>query len=617
MDNIIIPKEPNRALNGVNHSARRSEFSVLIKTPLPMDSLDPEVGMEKNQFYIKNGCYYTRVTLRGKTIEKVLSNFTMEILYHISDDSNDSKRLIKFQRKSGEIAIHELSSSQLDINLFKKTVRSFKGKGLLFSGNLDDLQNITRVLFDNENEAEEITTFGQQINMEAYAFSNCIINQSGEIYKFNDAGIARINEECFYSAPVAQLNSKTSKYKNEKEFALEIGLINVEEFIDLLYQAYGAHGVIGFSFVTSALFRDIIFKRLRLFPWLFLFGDQGDGKSTFASFLMSLFGNELGGHSLFNSTSKALSRLASQRRNALLYLKEYSNDIERATLDFFTVGYDGELYTMAQKSVDNKTLSLEILSAAIVDGNELPSKERAQLARMIVLFFGKSRFTNESTDAYNKLEEARRQGLGQIIMSLYGYRSMFKNNYKITYDSIFNELKNKTEELNDFDDRQVRHIAFLLCPFKLLEDQINLPISYESLQESIIESFMEQVELIKDISDINIFWASLAHKRASSYKEVLRGLVYYIDEDKEILYLKLKEAIPYYNEYVNRNNLQRKDFATLKSLLTGKGNKCFVRSKQGSRPGVAYTHAKLGSCYQFKFKKGNYGIIMNKHEYKL
>lgn len=113
-----------------------------------------------------------------------------------------------------------------------------------------------------------------------------------------------------------------------------------------------------------------------------------------------MFGEPNHGISLLNSTDKGFSRSLTQRNNSLYYLKEYTNAIDKKTVDVFKTGYDGELYTMAQKSNDNKTTTLEISSACMVDDNELPTSEAALFARMIVLHFEDNKFSDDSTHAY-------------------------------------------------------------------------------------------------------------------------------------------------------------------------------------------------------------------------
>ena len=76
--------------------------------------------------------------------------------------------------------------------------------------------------------------------------------------------------------------------------------------------------------------------------------------------------------------------------------------------------FNGELYTIAQKSNDNKTTTFEISSACMVDGNEMPTSEAALFARMIVLNFEDNKFSKEATAAYKVLSEQKDKGFCQI-----------------------------------------------------------------------------------------------------------------------------------------------------------------------------------------------------------
>ncbi|MCG8698391.1 MAG: HAMP domain-containing histidine kinase, partial [Bacteroidales bacterium] len=57
----------------------------------------------------------------------------------------------------------------------------------------------------------------------------------------------------------------------------------------------------------------------------------------FINFFLRLFGEPNKGISLLNSTDKGFSRSLTQRNNALYYLKEYSNSIDKKTVDVFKI----------------------------------------------------------------------------------------------------------------------------------------------------------------------------------------------------------------------------------------------------------------------------------------
>jgi hypothetical protein len=390
--------------------------------------------------------------------------------------------------------------------------------------------------------------------------------------------------------------------------------LDFNTWMELIHKAYGINGLIGVTYVILALYRNITLELTGFFPFLFLFGDQGAGKSNFVNFFLHLFGEPNYGISLLNSTDKGFSRSLTQRSNALYYLKEYTNAIDKKTVDVFKTGYDGELYTMAQKSNDNKTTTLEISSACMVDGNELPSSEAALFARMIVLHFEDNTFSKESTQAYKTLLQEKEHGFCNITREILKHSDLIKTKFKTEFETIFQELKNELSNETELADRQIRHVALLLAPYKLLQDKFNFPISFQAYKESVIENVKKQDDMANDLKDITIFWNAVAYKLADPYTDIRENTHYAKDPITKVLYIKFNLLYPVYADYVNKNKLHFLDMNSLRSLLTSKGNKSFIpNTSQPSRKSKCVTHSKIKSSYMFRYKdiSDSEGIIVD------
>jgi hypothetical protein len=605
--------------------AKKANYSLIwediTSTPIPMDSEDKTSENDEFYFYKEDGCYVSKESFRGKPVVKKLSNFLMEIIYHLVNGTKDSSRIIKFQRYSKEIIVEELYSSELNLERFKKIIRSISGKGLSFFGSTAQLEHILSYLQDQEERAEAITQLGYQSRSGNYCFADAIITNENKTYYPDKLGIADCGENSkFYLAASSKANLSNDAYLSERKFTYKEGTLNFQNWSDHIYKAYGMNGAIGISFIILALFRDFIIKITGFFPFLFLFGDQGAGKSNFVNFFLHLFGEPGNGISLLNSTNKGFSRSLTQRKNALYYLKEYTNAIDKKTVDVFKTGYDGELYTMAQKSNDSKTITLEISSACMVDGNELPTSEAALFARMIVLHFESNNFSEESTRSYKTLLEHRSKGFGQITREILRFRSVFIQNYNKLYEGIFTELKSTTDSQLEISDRQLRHIALILTPVKLLQGYLSFPMRYEEFSQEVIENFKMQSEMGNEIKDVSIFWEAIAFKLTDPHTSPKENVHFQKDPLKEILYLKFRLVYPFYVEYVKKNNLRILDSHSLKELITSSGNKTFIpNNSQQARGGKAYTKKNFGSCYRFKYETtpDQQGISINGIELNL
>ncbi len=424
-------------------------------------------------------------------------------------------------------------------------------------------------------------------------------------------GIVSDGQNTFYLAPFSHTNLNNKEYQGLRKFTYKEGELDFKQWSELIYKAYGVNGAIGISFLILALFRDYILNLTGFFPFLFLFGDQGVGKSNFINFFLYFFGEPNNGISLLNSTDKGFSRALSQRNNALIHLKEYSNAIDKKAVNTFKVAYDGELYTMAQKSNDNKTTSLEITSVCMVDGNELPTSEAALFARMIVLNFEDNKFSKESTEAYKTLLGQKGKGFCQITREMLKYRGIITERFGKMFDETFYQLNSKLTREMEMSDRQLKHIALLLAPVKLLQHKLDFPFQYEEFEDAVIENARSQNRLANEIKDVTIFWNAFAFKITDPIANIREGSQYIKDSVKKIIYIKYKLLYPLYVEYARKNNLNVLGESSLRELLTSRGNKSFIpNTTQKSRGDKSYTHKKFGSCYMFKYENldGSDGI---------
>ncbi len=586
----------------------------VVRKPIPLESIDKQADNEEYYFFMEGGCYYMKETIKGKPIVKKLSNFLMESVYHLMDGTKESTRLVKFQRNTGEINVSEILSSELNLDRFKKVIRSISSRGLTFFGNTQQLDHILTYMYDRERNAITINQLGYQHEYNAYCFADALITVDNTLVYPDKLGIVSHNKVSLYLPPFAYTNLSDKSYSAQRKFTYKAGNLNFNAWADLIYKAYGINGAIGISFVILALYRDYILELTGFFPFLFLFGDQGAGKSNYVNFFLHLFGEPNHGISLLNSTDKGFSRSLTQRSNALYYLKEYTNAIDKKTVDVFKTGYDGELYTMAQKSNDNKTTTLEISSACMVDGNELPTSEAALFARMIVLHFEDNKFSEETTEAYKTLLKEKEQGFCNVTRELLKHRKLIETKFKPEFNKIFQEVKTKLASETQLADRQIRHIALLLTPVKLFQDIFSFPFDFETYREAVIDNMKKQGEMASDLKDVSIFWSAIAYKIADPYAGIREGSHFIKDPIKKILYIKFKLLYPCYADYVTKNKLHFLEMNSLRELLTAKGNKSFIpNTSQKSRNVKSYTHKTLGSCYMFGYEDAEEasGIIID------
>jgi hypothetical protein len=581
------------------------------------DSENPSEDQKKNGFFIENGKYFLEET-RGRTARtKELSNFVMQSVFHLNNGTNNSKRIIKIQRYTGESNFIEVYSSETKLASFETILKSNR---CTFIGGTENLNLIFSRLMDDENEAFYIDVLGYLPEHEIYAFADSIITKSNQVIRVNELGIIHdpIENKYYYLPSFGKANINDATHDTNRLYSFRPGNLNFESWAKCYYQSFESNGIIGILFLILSIFRDIVFNQIGFFPFLFLHGDYGTGKTSFVERLLSVFGKDTIGVALNNATIVALSRIVSTRFNSLFYLKEYTSDTDDNAQDFILTAYDGAGRTTGVKSNDNRTQSLVIKSGIILDGNELPVEKSAVFSRMILASFEKQNFTDEQKEAFDKLKQEAEFGLGNVLLDILKYRDLFVEKFNTDYNTILNDLKH-SEVSNNLTERMLKHVALLLTPAKLFSDKLSFPFDFNEAKYQIIERAINQNDLLKKSNAVTVFWEAVAfgvrHNEINQFEENCNGKFtdFRIKADGiggGIIQIKYPNLFPKYISYCRKNNIKFLDNNSLKSLLTSEANKSFIRGSQKNR-GLSHTDFTFGSCYQFIFQQKENCIEVN------
>ncbi|WP_268191849.1 toprim domain-containing protein [Marinifilum sp. D737] len=560
------------------------------------DSEDEKRDVNDVGFFKRNSCYYVEDQFKGKVRERRISNFIMKVLYFLPDGSDDAKRIFLLQNRSGKSVLLTISSKNLNLKSFKSSIASVGG--FSFLGSQYELDVILESLREREETANNIDILGYQSEYNLYAFSNGIIHE-GDFCKVDRFGVVKANGKSLYIPAFSIINKHSIWYDKEKRFKFLSGRIKFAEWADLLYKAYHDKAVVGMCFVIGGLFRDYIFRELGFYPFLFLFGDYGVGKTTFSEFFLSLFGSGNRGVSLEGgSTSKSVARSADQQRNALLYLKELNAKIESKITGFLKTAYDGDGYSRAQLSNDNKTHDIQVNSAIMLDGNYLPTMSSALYSRMIILNFSSHLFSDEETKAFQILKKEAKAGFGKVILEILNHRSHFVREFREQFDLIYHDLKFQNPKTAKYSERNVKHITLLLAIYKIMCVKLNFPVKHEELYDCLTENAREQEESLQHVSEINQFWKIVEFLKSESKlnKQHFRFIKH---NGKDLLGIHFGLLYPLYRRFCLSQNQSELDSGTLLALL--KDQKSFVKTWLKGRVD-SHTIKGLGSAYLFEFE---------------
>ena len=460
---------------------------------------------------------------------------------------------------------------------------------------------------DHEKEAIILSTLGWNHEHAIYVFADSIYS-ANKVMKVNDIGIIQDNDKRYYLPAFGIANDTSEDFEVEKRYSFRPGRIDFAQWSTLVMHSFGPHGSIGILFLILAVFRDIVFKEVRFFPFLFLFGEWGTGKTSYVEMYLSLFGSDTTGTPLNNSTSVALSRIVSTRVNSLFYFKEYTSETDEKAQDFILTAYDGAGRTTGIKSTDNKTKCYPVRSGLIFDGNQLPTQKAAVLSRMVLMNFEESKYSSHQREAFNKLKAEAENGLGNVLLEILSNRGEFERNFRHGYNEYITELKSMKQF--SFSERTLNHIALLMTPAKILWNHLAFPFDLLDVWNLILENAEYQHNLIKQSGTISVFWEAFSN----SFK---RGLIVSfdgsnakhahfnvknLDTTQGVMQIKLPGIYPNYVRYCKENNITFLDQNSLRMILTSKANREFISGTQKGR-GAAYTDKYFGTCYQFSYKK--------------
>ena len=560
---------------------RNIDINEILEAEIPQ-SIDIENDIDYFGAYSQSNTYYNRVHIGKTTKDVVISNFVFSILFQFDDGTQDTRRLIKFKNAhTGENGIIELTDSQL--SSIEKFTSALSSKNCLFNGNKRDLIGILGKLYLYQQKSDYINILGYNKKFDFYAFSNAIITNTGEVKEVNNIGLVKNNDKLFYLPHWAESNLDNPAYNEERNIFLNKNSnITINECFNLMFKAYKLQGIICSLFLVNAILYDLIFNVTKFFPYLFLFGEPGTGKTSLTNLILGAFGKDIKGVSVKGSTFKGTARKFSQYQNSVIYLKEFDNDPSPEYDSLLKTVYDGSSYTIAQKSNDNKTQTFDVKSGIMIDGNVLPINQEAVYDRIILIELRSGKFTNEQAEAFEKINAIYEStGLTNITIEINMLRTLFEKEYRETFSNILARIKNNsllpTHITNILKDRTQRHISFLLATAYLLiknKALSNDNFNFNDIAEQLINDSIEKESIMSELKETTIFWEAFQHDlNKPHYSRNIQNnnsKEYIVDKRESRMYISFLSLYNNYAKYCSSQKRKFLDKTTMQKLLTSK-----------------------------------------------
>ena len=454
---------------------------------------------------IIDNCFYTYDD-EGEAVR--LSNFYLESLYHIKDETNGT-RLFRMVNKFNEAVEIEFRESELcSLTTFQQRVGSVGN--YIWRAKIDKLNNVKEYLYRGTRSAERVRKMGWDGINGFFAFGNGVFN-GDRFLAVDDLGIVETApSKSFYIPATSKMYENNPEiYQFERLFIHENRSgIKLYDFAVQLDRVFGDNAKIAFCYLLATLYRDVIFNRTRHFPILNLFGEKGTGKTTLATSLQSFFIHSVDPPNLGVTSIPAMNDRVSQAVNSLVVFDEYKNDLDVRKIAYLKGLWGGGGQTKKNQNTDGMAAQTIISTGIALCGQDKPTQDMALFTRVLFLAFSKTSFSKPERDAYEDLVAMCSLGNTHLTLEVLGHRQLFEKNFANAYSLTKSELS-KIVEGEKIHDRIFGNWIIPLAAFRTLESVLSLPFSYNDLLTVAVAGMRLQNETAQESSEMGDFWEAL------------------------------------------------------------------------------------------------------------
>ncbi len=462
-----------------------------------------------HSYFERTGAYYKR----DKEHSKRISSFVLIIdeIYLLPEELLYSCTLVTEDGSEKQGIIFD-ARDRTDVNRFRmKTQIITKAH---YWGNSMDLSGIWyyEECRCTPKQIKTFQQFGWIADEKIYIMGNCAF-KDGKFYPMTD-GYVRIEDINYkvdhvkvYGGNVPKINLEA---EYSRQFAAEIAQAfhHIADGIGDDGETDGYKGYVLLGFLPAMLYLDDLFEECQGFPFLFLYGDKGTGKTTMLRFLLHTFGFLCQPATFSTATPdgiyknlQALSRMPvwfSEYKNKRIREKPSLLEVIQNVFDRYSDEKGGR--TMAERWI-------QVVNGMLwLDGNDIPEHEII-LHRSVFMEFhdgiksagGKRKLTRRN--AFSFLQE-NRQNLSLLLKQIMLEQSKERSRMLI----------NETRRLYQYyvqqgvDDRIAKNHAIPIASLTLLN--IDIPIEVEEYGLRMCKELMNRVF---EESPTKLFFSDLSY----------------------------------------------------------------------------------------------------------
>ncbi len=434
--------------------------------------------------------HYVAMRKRGKAeIAETISNFTLKIIA-THETSEGMMRSIILRNELGEASrASMLSPEEMSAIMFKTFC--FSLGNFIWEGNQDDLNAIWRheFLHDEGKHIVEPSSVGWLDDEKMWLFGNVAI-KNGKEMRPDESGIFWTEKKGY--KPIALSEEASVPYFNSKAPGMDEILLNLGHTIGQ------EEAKLCLGWIMSVAFLEDVFKLYNNFPFLFLTGKKGSGKSHIADWLMCFWGLERTGKQAADSTTVGLQRCLEYYSSIPVFVDEYKNT-QKITLKngFFRSCYNRQSASKGIKS-NFGVRTAKIKGTLLFAGEETP-EDPALLSRCIpILVTLKRRQQNH----YDWFQSRAHEFSAHIIELLRNYQAKSEAFRKTLFESrdYFREI--------GMDDRLSMNYSVPVAGYsivfndkdhdfsKWLKGEVNR-IKTDQESDNVIDIFLADLQVMK------------------------------------------------------------------------------------------------------------------------
>jgi len=476
-----------------------------------------------------NRCYYHSFLKRGddkKPVTVLAANFTLTVDHFRVDVSNPNESTYQYHLKIAPakgrvlectVSANELSSPQALTNTFLH-----RGRVLWLGEKAPSRALVKSIVESGAPEVRQLQTKGHDKESGCYVFRQFMINAKGGLEHPNSNGFYPVNKnEYVRASQFPDLNP--------------VKCLSPNKIYDLLCEAWGPRAAAGFAWVIASWFVQEIKDKIKFFPLLSFYGDSQTGKTALTRILNACQCLDEEGLPMRRAnTEKGIFRKLTHRAGLFQALLE-ENKNRRSNFDFrfcLTAYNDAPLQVRANKTLDNTTTDLALLSTILFVQNVEPFETKPEKERVISLEFKVDLLSDDTVKAFDELLEIKPEEFAYL------YQFVMTNHLSIkkTWYDIFERTKSDLK--GTIKDARIRENHALILAFHRIF--CKLAGVYYDLQPYIKEIGQKKIEscLKNDVSVADIFIEILLENHDNlDYVEYR--------ESQQTLYVRLTRALGY------------------------------------------------------------------------